>query len=84
LSQKCPSETLLMLEEVYCKVTMKKTQVYRWHKCDDLCCRRPQIGDAQSLSHYEFIPEGLSVNEEIYVKILRHLRDAVRRKRPKE
>jgi hypothetical protein len=27
-----PSETFQMLEEVYVQATMKKTQVYGWHK----------------------------------------------------
>jgi hypothetical protein len=34
---KSPSEAVQMLEEVYDKVTIKKIQVYNWHKsfCDD-------------------------------------------------
>jgi hypothetical protein len=34
------------------------------------------------LVHYEFIPEGRTVNKEIYVEILCGLRDAVRKKQP--
>jgi hypothetical protein len=33
LLQKLPSETLQMLEEVYDKAAVRKTQVYEWHKC---------------------------------------------------
>lgn len=40
--------------------------------------------DTQGLVHYEFIPEGRTVNREMYVDILRRLRDAVRRKRPEK
>jgi hypothetical protein len=36
--------------------------------------------DAQGLIHYEYFTVGHSVNKEMYVKILRHLRDPVRRK----
>ena len=38
--------------------------------------------DSQGIVHYEFIPEGRTVNKEMYVEILRRLRDAIRRKRP--
>ena len=37
--------------------------------------------DFQDTVHYEFIPEGKTVKEEMYTDILRGLRDAVRRKR---
>ncbi|GBN83666.1 hypothetical protein AVEN_109359-1 [Araneus ventricosus] len=33
---------------------------------------------------YEFIPEGQTVNKELYLEILKRLRDAVRRKRPEK
>jgi hypothetical protein len=37
--------------------------------------------DAYGLVHYEFIPKGCTVNKQVCVKIIRHLWDAVRRKR---
>jgi hypothetical protein len=37
--------------------------------------------DTQDFVHYEFIPEGDTITKEMYVKILHHVRDAVRRKR---
>jgi histone-lysine N-methyltransferase SETMAR len=40
--------------------------------------------DYKGLIHYEFIPEGRTVNKELYVEILRRLRDAIRRKRPEK
>ncbi|KAJ4426510.1 hypothetical protein ANN_27324 [Periplaneta americana] len=40
--------------------------------------------DSQGLIHHEFIPEGRTVTKELYVEILRRLRDAVRRKRPEK
>ncbi|KAJ4428902.1 hypothetical protein ANN_25896 [Periplaneta americana] len=40
--------------------------------------------DSQGLIHHEFIPEGHTVTKELYVEILRRLRDAVRRKRPEK
>jgi hypothetical protein len=38
--------------------------------------------DTQGLVHCEFIPDGHTVNKEVYAEILRRLRDAVRRKNP--
>ena len=32
--------------------------------------------------HHEFVPEGQAVNKEYYLDVLRHLREAVWRKRP--
>ncbi|KAJ4437155.1 hypothetical protein ANN_17290 [Periplaneta americana] len=40
--------------------------------------------DSQGLIHHEFIPEGRTVTKELYVEILRRLRDAVRMKRPEK
>ncbi|KAJ4441895.1 hypothetical protein ANN_11755 [Periplaneta americana] len=40
--------------------------------------------DSQGLIYHEFIPEGRTVTKELYVEILRRLRDAVRRKRPEK
>lgn len=40
--------------------------------------------DHKGLIHYEFIPEGQTVNKELYLEILRRLRDAIRRKRPEK
>ena len=33
--------------------------------------------------HYKFAPRGQTINEEYYVEVLKILRDAVRRKRPR-
>jgi hypothetical protein len=57
---KSPSEKLQMLEEAYDKAAMKKPQVYKWHKCFWLI--HVTVFDAQGLAHYEFIPEGCTVN----------------------
>ena len=35
-----------------------------------------------TLVHHEYAPEGQTINKEYYLEVLRHLRDAVRRKRP--
>ena len=37
--------------------------------------------DIQGLVHFEFIPDGQTVGKETNIAILRHLRDAVKRKR---
>jgi hypothetical protein len=36
----------------------------------------------QDVIHYEFVPCGQRVNKEFYIAVLKHLREAVRRKRP--
>jgi len=38
--------------------------------------------DWQGVINYEFIPRGQTVNKEFYVAVLKHLSEAVRRKRP--
>jgi len=38
--------------------------------------------DVRGIVHREFIPPGLTVNQEFYLEILRRLRENVRRKRP--
>ena len=39
--------------------------------------------DCKGGVHYEFAPRGQTINKEYYVKVLKRLRDAVRRKRPR-
>ena len=38
--------------------------------------------DASGVVHHEYLPEGSTVNETYYIEVLKHLRDAIRRKRP--
>ena len=40
------------------------------------------VFDSRGIVHHEYAPEGQIINKEYYLEILRHLRDAVRRKRP--
>ncbi|GBM12893.1 hypothetical protein AVEN_114971-1 [Araneus ventricosus] len=40
--------------------------------------------DYDSVIHYEFIPGGQTVNKELYLEILKRLRDAIRRKGPEK
>ncbi|GBN56425.1 hypothetical protein AVEN_260882-1 [Araneus ventricosus] len=39
------------------------------------------FSDYKSVIHYEFIPEGQTVNKKLYLEILKRLRDAIRPKR---
>ncbi|GBN31099.1 hypothetical protein AVEN_48528-1 [Araneus ventricosus] len=86
LLAKSPSETLEMLKKAYRKDAMKKTAVYEWHK-GKVGTRQSDVGvffDYDSVIHYEFIPEGQTVNKELYMEILKRLRDAIRRKLPEK
>ncbi|UYV72858.1 hypothetical protein LAZ67_10001012 [Cordylochernes scorpioides] len=38
----------------------------------------------QGLVHYEFVPEGQTINQHYYLDVLRRLREAVRQKRPEK
>ena len=38
--------------------------------------------DASGVVHYEYLPEGSTVNQTYYIEVLKRLRDAIRRKRP--
>jgi len=40
--------------------------------------------DSQGIIHYEFIPQGVTVNKEMYTDIIYRLIDAVRRKHPEK
>ena len=39
--------------------------------------------NCEGVVHYEFAPSGLTINIEYYVEVMKKLRDAVRRKRPR-
>ena len=39
--------------------------------------------DCEGVAHYEFAPRGQTINKQYYVDVLKRLRDAVRRKRPR-
>ena len=38
--------------------------------------------DYRGVVHYEFLPTGQTVNKEYYLSVMRHLREAIRKKRP--
>jgi histone-lysine N-methyltransferase SETMAR len=38
--------------------------------------------DASGILHKEFVPPGQTVNQQFYLKLLKRLRDSVRKKRP--
>ncbi|GBN56533.1 hypothetical protein AVEN_206886-1 [Araneus ventricosus] len=85
LLEKSPSETLEMLEKPFGNDAMKKTvgQKFRLDKSRGKVMLEVFF-DYDSVIHYEFIPEGQTVNKELYVEILKRLRDAIGRKRPEK
>jgi len=38
--------------------------------------------DSEDVVHYEFLPQGQTVNKEYYLEFMQCLREAVRKKRP--
>jgi hypothetical protein len=38
--------------------------------------------DYHGIVHHSYAPEGQIINKEYYLEVIRHLRDAVRRKKP--
>ena len=38
--------------------------------------------DSEGVVHYDFLPQGRTVNEEYYPEVMQHLHEAVRKKRP--
>ena len=37
--------------------------------------------DSEGVVHYEFLPQGRTVNKEYYLEVMQRLREAVRKKR---
>jgi hypothetical protein len=40
--------------------------------------------DMEVIVHYEYVPQGQTVNQQFYLQILKHLRLAISRKRPQK
>ena len=38
--------------------------------------------DARGIVHHKFVPQGPTVNQEVYITVLRHMREALQRRRP--
>jgi len=58
--------------------TPKKTRQVKSNVKTVLIC----FFDIKALVHFEFVPQGQTVNQQFYHEVLKRLRDAVRRKRP--
>jgi hypothetical protein len=85
LLYRSPSETLQMFEEASGKAAMKQMQIYGWHNIAmQVSMMIHAAGNTLGLIHYEFISEVNTVNKEMYVEILHHLRGTVRRKHPEK
>jgi len=59
--------------------TTKKKNTSESLKCDGDV---DSFFDWKGIVHHEFVPRGETVNKEFYLKVMKRLREAVRRKRP--
>ena len=93
---KSPSKALCMLQQVYQDQTLSRSTVFLWHKRfkdgredveDDPRGGRPCTSrnetffDVRGMAHYEFLPQGQTVNQHVYKEILQRLLRSVREKR---
>jgi len=51
-------------------------------KTDDNVAMLAVFFDSDGVVHYEFLPQGQTVNKEYYLEVMQRLREAVRKKRP--
>ena len=93
---KSPSEAICMLKQVYQEQTLSRSTVFLWHKRfkegredseNDPRGGRPSTSrnetffDVRGMEHYEFLPQGQTVNNHVYKEILQRLLYSVREKR---
>lgn len=90
---KC-ADAFRMLTVAYGEATLDKSNVYRWYKMfsegrEDVSQVRSNVKvlltvffDCRGVVHYEFLPQGRTVNKEYYLQVMRNLREAIRQKRP--
>ena len=73
---------------VYAYDPETKQQSREWCRKDDPNQRRRAFlvtfFDYKGLVHHQFFPEGQTINREVYLDVLRSLREAVRKKRPEK
>ena len=87
-----------MIQKAFLDESMVITQIKEWYRRfkngrtsvdSDPRSSRPSLTtipeniDCEGVVHYEFSPRGQTINKENYVEVLKRLRDAVRRKRPR-
>ena len=81
-----------MLQQVYQEQTLSRSTVFPWHKRfkegeDDPRGGRPSTSrnetffDVRGMIHYEFLPQGQTVNQHVYKEILQRLLRSVKEKR---
>jgi hypothetical protein len=84
------SETCAGLAKAYGEVTMKNSKVFVWHRLfKEGSMSKSQIKtltvtffDIKGVVHYQFIPQGQTINQVYFVEILKRLLETVRRERP--
>jgi len=93
---KTAPETYQLLQQAYGEDVMGHTQVFDWfrrfkegrtsvesnpHKTKIMLLA---FFDSEGIVHHKYAPDGQTINKEFYLKVLRRLRESVRRKRPEK
>ena len=84
-----------MIQKAFVDESMGITQIKEWKRPDEprprkACQSRSHVKsmliiffDCKDVVRYEYAPRGQKINKEYYVEVLKRLRDAVRKKRPR-
>jgi hypothetical protein len=82
-------ETYQLLQQVYSEDAMDRTQVFNWFRRFKEGRSKTNVMllaffDSDGILHNEYAPDGQTIKKEIYLEVLRRLRESVRQKRPKK
>ena len=86
------AESLKMLQKAYGEMTLSKTRVYEWYSAfksgRDVVEDLPRSGwpsmsstEVNGVVYSEFLPEGQPVNKKYYLRVIKRLREQIRRKK---
>ena len=75
---RCRNESPIITVGVKNVAATKKTRQVRPH----VKVMLKVIFDSEGVVHYDFLPQGRTVNKEYYLEVMQRLHEAVRKKRP--